>query len=94
MDKCVSNLALGHTETSWKQYKTCIDYFEQLIAGQEDDTIAFDGEITITPFNMKEEMQTGHFDTAGTYIFSKEVQYVYPPWYKYQRNSKLVNLLT
>ena len=79
MDKCVSILALGpchsiRTETSWKQYKICIDYFEQRIAGQEDDTIAFDGEITITPFNMKEEMQTGHFDTAGTYIFSKEVQ--------------------
>ena len=74
-----SILALGlcHSickETSWKQYKICIYYFEQLIAGQEDDTIAFDGEITITPFNMKEEMQTGHFDTAGTYIFSKEVQ--------------------
>lgn len=43
--------------------------------GQEDDTIAFDGEITIMPFNMKEEMETGHFDTAGTYIFSKEVSW-------------------
>jgi len=41
--------------------------------GQEDDTIAFDGSTTITPFNMREEMETGHFDKTGTYIFDKEV---------------------
>lgn len=46
------------------------------VKGQEDDTIAFDGNITIMPFNMKEEMQTGHFDSAGTYIFKKEVDVI------------------
>ena len=25
-----------------------------------------------TPFNMKEELEEGHFDKEGTYIFKKE----------------------
>ena len=77
MDKCVSILALVYVQKRHEsRTKSVLIILNncQLIAGQEDDTIAFDGEITITPFNMKEEMQTGHFDTAGTYIFSKEVQ--------------------
>ncbi|XP_067928514.1 CD2 antigen cytoplasmic tail-binding protein 2 homolog [Watersipora subatra] len=45
---------------------------EDDIEGQEEETIAFDGSITITPFNMREEMETGHFDKTGTYIFDKE----------------------
>ncbi|GIY40088.1 CD2 antigen cytoplasmic tail-binding protein 2 homolog [Caerostris extrusa] len=40
--------------------------------GQEDRTIDFDGEIKITPFNMKEELEEGYFDKEGTYIFKKE----------------------
>lgn len=39
--------------------------------GQEDQTEAFDGEVKITPFNMEEEMEEGHFDKEGTYIFGK-----------------------
>ena len=39
--------------------------------GQEDDTIDFDEGIRITPFNMKEELQEGHFDSDGMYIFDK-----------------------
>lgn len=42
------------------------------IEGMEKATVDFDGEIKITPFNMDEELETGHFDKEGTYIFKKE----------------------
>ena len=42
-----------------------------MLSGQEDPTQEFDGEVQITPFNMKEEMEEGHFDKEGTYIFGK-----------------------
>lgn len=32
----------------------------------------FDEGIKITPFNMREEMEEGHFDKDGMYIFNKE----------------------
>lgn len=28
--------------------------------------------VKFTPFNMKEELEEGHFDSEGTYIFSKD----------------------
>ncbi|XP_054166996.1 CD2 antigen cytoplasmic tail-binding protein 2 homolog [Oppia nitens] len=42
------------------------------IDGQEDATIDQDDGIRITPFNMTEELETGHFDKEGTYIFNKD----------------------
>lgn len=42
-----------------------------MYAGQEEATIEFDENIQITPFNMREELEEGHFDTDGTYIFDK-----------------------
>ncbi|XP_059479328.1 CD2 antigen cytoplasmic tail-binding protein 2 homolog [Neocloeon triangulifer] len=42
------------------------------ITGQEEATAQFDGEVQITPFNMKEELEEGHFDTEGHYHFKKE----------------------
>lgn len=42
------------------------------LEGQEEGTVDFDGEIKITPFNMKEELEEGYFDKEGTYIFQKE----------------------
>jgi len=44
------------------------------IEGEEDDTITKDGDIQITPFNMKEEMNEGHFDAEGNYFWKKEVE--------------------
>ncbi|KAK0068842.1 CD2 antigen cytoplasmic tail-binding protein 2 [Biomphalaria pfeifferi] len=44
---------------------------EDDIEGQEEATIEFDENIQITPFNMREELEEGHFDTDGTYIFNK-----------------------
>lgn len=42
------------------------------LTGQEEGTAKFDGEVQITPFNMKEEMEEGHFDAEGHYHFKKD----------------------
>ena len=43
------------------------------MVGQEEGDVGIEEGITITPFNMKEELEEGHFDKDGTYIFAKEV---------------------
>ncbi|XP_074641708.1 CD2 antigen cytoplasmic tail-binding protein 2 homolog [Tubulanus polymorphus] len=50
------------------------------IEGQEDDTIDYDEGTKITPFNMKEEMEEGHFDTEGTYIFKSNKDEIQDNW--------------
>ena len=41
--------------------------------GQEDDTgVDIEDGIRFTPFNMREELEEGHFDSEGMYIFKKE----------------------
>ncbi|GBP92752.1 CD2 antigen cytoplasmic tail-binding protein 2 homolog [Eumeta japonica] len=45
------------------------------IEGEEEGIGGIEGEaciITITPFNMKEELEEGHFDTQGHYHWKKE----------------------
>ncbi|CAD0194833.1 unnamed protein product [Chrysodeixis includens] len=42
------------------------------IEGEEDGEGGMEGEITITPFNMKEELEEGHFDNQGHYHWKKE----------------------
>ncbi|GAB6030158.1 CD2 antigen cytoplasmic tail-binding protein 2 [Chamberlinius hualienensis] len=42
------------------------------VEGQEDETIDYDGDIKITPFNIKEELEEGHFDKDGNYFLNKE----------------------
>ncbi|XP_013382562.1 CD2 antigen cytoplasmic tail-binding protein 2 homolog [Lingula anatina] len=49
------------------------------IEGQEERTIDFDEGIKITPFNMEDEMEEGHFDKEGTFIFDKRDR-VYDSW--------------
>ncbi|CAN9506004.1 unnamed protein product [Ophioblennius macclurei] len=44
------------------------------VEGQEDATIDFDEGVSITPFNLEEEMQEGHFDSEGNYFINKEEQ--------------------
>lgn len=46
--------------------------FVQLILGQEDGTLDFDGETKITPFNMKDELEEGYFDGSGMYIWNRK----------------------
>ncbi|XP_028418105.1 CD2 antigen cytoplasmic tail-binding protein 2-like [Dendronephthya gigantea] len=45
---------------------------EDDIEGQEDATIDHEGEVKITPFNLREEMEEGHFDAAGNYFVKKD----------------------
>lgn len=45
---------------------------EDDIEGQEDETIRFDDGISVTPFNLKDELEEGHFDAQGNYIANKE----------------------
>uniref|UniRef100_T1JFP8 GYF domain-containing protein n=1 Tax=Strigamia maritima TaxID=126957 RepID=T1JFP8_STRMM len=52
-----------------KKYEV-LDYDD--IEDQEEATVEFDGDIKITPFNMKEELEEGHFDTEGNYYLNKE----------------------
>ncbi|KAK4307537.1 hypothetical protein Pmani_020684 [Petrolisthes manimaculis] len=47
---------------------------EEDIDGQEEQTLDFEGETKITPFNMKEEMEDGHFDGDGFYHFKKDTE--------------------
>ncbi|XP_019949676.2 CD2 antigen cytoplasmic tail-binding protein 2 [Paralichthys olivaceus] len=44
------------------------------VEGQEGATIDFDEGVSITPFNLDEEMQEGHFDSEGNYFVKKEEQ--------------------
>ena len=45
-----------------------------MFSGQEGATIDFDEGVSITPFNLDEEMQEGHFDSEGNYFIKKEEQ--------------------
>ncbi|XP_030638000.1 CD2 antigen cytoplasmic tail-binding protein 2 [Chanos chanos] len=42
------------------------------VEGQEMATIDYDEGVPITPFNLDEEMQEGHFDSEGNYFVKKE----------------------
>ncbi|XP_047212010.1 CD2 antigen cytoplasmic tail-binding protein 2-like [Girardinichthys multiradiatus] len=44
------------------------------VEGQEGATIDYDEGVSITPFNLEEEMQEGHFDSEGNYFVKKETQ--------------------
>lgn len=45
-----------------------------VFSGQEGATIDYDEGVSITPFNLEEEMQEGHFDSEGNYFIKKEQQ--------------------
>uniref|UniRef100_A0A1W7RIJ8 CD2 antigen cytoplasmic tail-binding protein 2 n=1 Tax=Agkistrodon contortrix contortrix TaxID=8713 RepID=A0A1W7RIJ8_AGKCO len=42
------------------------------VEGQESATIDYEDGIRITPFNLQEEMEEGHFDSEGNYFLNKE----------------------
>lgn len=43
-----------------------------LLSGQEDATVNYDEGVSITPFNLDEEMEEGHFDAEGNYFIKKD----------------------
>ncbi|XP_022085727.1 CD2 antigen cytoplasmic tail-binding protein 2-like isoform X2 [Acanthaster planci] len=44
------------------------------VEGAEDATLASEGGVRITPFNLREEMEEGRFDAHGNYFEKKEKQ--------------------
>ena len=52
MTNALSNWLFAHAQAQKRNYELLND---DDIEGQEDETIARDGEIQITPFNLKEE---------------------------------------
>ncbi|XP_018430982.1 PREDICTED: CD2 antigen cytoplasmic tail-binding protein 2 [Nanorana parkeri] len=44
------------------------------VEGQENATLDSEGGVQITPFNLNEEMEEGHFDSEGNYFLNKEAQ--------------------
>jgi len=58
--------------------------FEKLrdddIEGQEDNTMGQDGEITITPFNLKEEQQEGTFSKDGNFVWNDKKDEIKDAW--------------
>lgn len=45
---------------------------ENDIEGEEEGISGMDGEVKITPFNMKEELEEGHFDREGHFQWNKD----------------------
>lgn len=51
------------------------------VEGQEEKTIDFsEGGLRVTPFNLEEEMEEGHFDAEGHYIADKDPDNVDDSW--------------
>ncbi|XP_057295914.1 CD2 antigen cytoplasmic tail-binding protein 2-like [Hydractinia symbiolongicarpus] len=53
---------------------------EDDIEGQEEETIRNDEGITVTPFNLRDELEEGHFDAQGNYIANKTDENVTDEW--------------
>lgn len=45
-----------------------------VFAGQEAATLPSEGGVRITPFNLQEEMEEGHFDADGNYFLNRDAQ--------------------
>lgn len=59
------------------------------IEGQEETTIREDGGQKITPFNLEEENDEGHFDENGNFIFDKKGEEIRDSWLDSIDNQKL-----
>lgn len=44
------------------------------VEGQEAATLPSEGGVRITPFNLQEEMEEGHFDADGNYFLNEDAQ--------------------
>jgi len=57
-----------------KETKDYDEMTQEGLDGQEDGTARLEDEQVITPFNMKDEMEEGHFDGDGFYHFKKDAE--------------------
>lgn len=48
--------------------------------GEEEGTIRREQDVTITPFNMNEELEEGHIDKEGMYVFNKKSDEITDHW--------------
>uniref|UniRef100_A0A914BZV1 CD2 antigen cytoplasmic tail-binding protein 2 n=1 Tax=Acrobeloides nanus TaxID=290746 RepID=A0A914BZV1_9BILA len=70
-----------HTLDSDEEEETKYDRLDMnKIGGQEEATIEYDGNVKITAFNMKEDMEEGHFDDEGNFIFDKKQEDIKDAW--------------
>lgn len=53
---------------------------KEVFDGEEEGNLHRDGEITITPFNIKDELKEGHFDNEGMFIFKKDTDEIKDNW--------------
>jgi hypothetical protein len=51
-----------------------IHFFSEI--GQERATIGFDDDVKITPFNIDEELDEGHYDETGCFQWKKKDVYI------------------
>ena len=59
-------------EDDRKQHEQFEGMKDEDMEGQEDDTVTLDGDIKITPFNLKEEQQEGTFSKDGDFVWNKK----------------------
>uniref|UniRef100_A0A914I4W2 CD2 antigen cytoplasmic tail-binding protein 2 n=1 Tax=Globodera rostochiensis TaxID=31243 RepID=A0A914I4W2_GLORO len=50
------------------------------VEGQEESTLEYEGQVKIMPFNMKDDLEEGHFDANGTFIFDKKEDVIKDAW--------------
>ncbi|KAL3070927.1 hypothetical protein niasHS_017052 [Heterodera schachtii] len=50
------------------------------VEGQEESTLEYEGHVKIMPFNMKDDLEEGHFDANGTFIFDKKQSVIKDAW--------------
>lgn len=50
------------------------------LQGEEEGTARVENDVKLTPFNMKEELEEGHFDKDGTYIFNRRNEQIRDNW--------------
>ena len=55
-----------------KEHERFDKIHEDDIEGQEDETVTLDGEIKVTPFNLKEEREEGEFSKDGNFVWNKK----------------------
>lgn len=48
------------------------DEYEEILQAQEPATVAREGDVKFTPFNLTEELEEGDFDKTGNFVFKKK----------------------
>lgn len=52
----------------------------EYLEGEEDGVSRVDNDVKITPFNLSEEMEEGHFDKEGAFVYDKKKDEINDHW--------------